>query len=40
MDIKERIAQNEDKLKAIQQRLQQLEVNKQELFQELLRLDG
>lgn len=40
MNIAERLAQNGDKLKAIQDKLQQLEQTKQELLQELLRLDG
>lgn len=40
MDIKNRLAQNEQKFKAIQDKLQQLEATKQDLLQELLRLDG
>jgi len=40
MDIKERLVQNRQKLQEVQVKLQQLEQTKQELLQELLRLDG
>ena len=40
MDIKERLVQNRQKLREVQSKLQQLEQSKQELLQELLRLDG
>lgn len=40
LDLTERLAQNENKLKALQGRLQQLEQEKQLLLQELLRMDG
>ncbi len=40
MDIKERLDENEQKIKAIQTQLQQLQQTQQELLQELLRLDG
>jgi len=40
VDTKTRLAQNNQKLQEIQSKLQQLEQTKQELLQELLRLDG
>ena len=40
MDIKNRLVANNQKLRDIQSKLQQLEQQKQELLQELLRLDG
>jgi len=40
MDIKERLTQNTQKLQAVQAKLQQLEKDKQDGLQELLRLDG
>lgn len=40
MDIKQRLTENEDKLKAVQAQLQQLQETNQQLLQELLRLDG
>jgi predicted nuclease with TOPRIM domain len=39
-DTKERLAQNQQKMKGLQQRLQLLESEKQEILQEVLRLDG
>jgi len=40
MTIEERLTKNEERQKANLQRLQQLEQQKQELLQEMLRLDG
>jgi len=40
MDIKERLAQTEQKLREIQAESDALEQKKQELLQEFLRLDG
>ncbi len=40
MDIKERITKNETTAKQIQTSLQQLEQDRQNLLQELIRLDG
>lgn len=40
MNITERLTQNEQKLQKTQTELQQLEQAKQDLLQELLRLDG
>ena len=40
MNIQERIKLNQQKLTGIQQRIGQLEAEKQELLQEALRLDG
>ena len=40
MDIKDRIKSNQQKITGIQQRLNQVETEKQELLQEALRLDG
>jgi hypothetical protein len=40
MDIKERLAQTEVKMHDVETTLQYLEQNKQNLLQELLRLDG
>jgi predicted nuclease with TOPRIM domain len=39
-DTKERLAQNQQKMRGLQQRLQVLETEKQEILQEVLRLDG
>lgn len=40
IDLTERLAENEQKARTIGARLQQLEQEKQQLLQELLRLDG
>jgi hypothetical protein len=40
MNIEERIELNKQKLSGIQQRATQLDIEKQELLQEALRLDG
>ena len=40
MNIEERLALNKTKLSGIQQRIQQIEIEKQEFLQEALRLDG
>lgn len=40
MDIRERLVENRKRLQGIQSQLQTLEQKKQELLQELLRLDG
>lgn len=40
MDTKERLQQNQQKMRGLQQRLQVLETEKQEILQEVLRLDG
>jgi len=40
MDISERIVINTQKMTGIQKQLEQLESHKQELLQEILRLDG
>jgi hypothetical protein len=40
MNIEERIALNKQKLTGIQQKVNQLEIEKGELVQEALRLDG
>jgi len=40
MDTKERLTENNQKFQDIQSKLQQLEQARQELLQELLRLDG
>ncbi len=40
MDIKERLESNKKRLQDIQSQIQQLDQRKQELLQELLRLDG
>lgn len=40
MNIEERIALNQQKLNGIQSRINQIELEKQELVQEALRLDG
>lgn len=40
MDTKERLSQNQQKMKGLQQRLQVLEAEKQEILQAILRTDG
>ncbi len=40
MDIKERLTENDQKLKTLQERVQLLQQELQSLLQELLRLDG
>lgn len=40
MDIKERLAHSQAKMNDMQQRLNAIEQEKQELLQEILRLDG
>ena len=40
MNVKERIAQNKQKLTGILQRINQIDTERQELIQEALRLDG